>query len=436
MTLSEFPAHFAATFPDVVGGRILVALSGGPDSVALLHLLRHPDLGLDLEAAHIHHGVRGAEADEDADFCARLCRTLGVRFHLVRLSPKGPMPEGREGAWRRLRYAALHDLTRSGEFEAAATAHHRDDVAEGVIVQLLRGGGPRALAGIAARTADGVIRPLLPWGRTEILGWLEDRAMTWRQDSSNLDFAHLRNRVRRHVLPELVKICPEVCGHLIHLAESLAETEAYLAGELRSRALWIDPWEPSGGVPASSIRSLAPPLRNRWLHSQASRVGIRRVTRRQLTLLHSLLESSTPRSVTLGNRWRLRLARRHLWLEPPRLPGPYQLALAVGEEVELSLPSWWVRTSTTPGSDEGVRWRWRPPTGTALGVRTSRPGERVEIAGRQVPTRSLLAGSLPRHLRASWPVFCEDDKIYWIPGVWEASVSASREDLVVEVIRR
>ena len=436
MVLNEFSTHFAATFPALVGRRMLVALSGGPDSVALLHLLRSPDLDLDLGAAHVHHGVRGAEADEDADFCHRLCRELGVEFHLLRLGPVAVTPEGREGAWRRLRYAALLELKKGEGFEAVATAHHRDDVAEGVVVQLLRGGGPRALAGIASETDDGVIRPLLPWGRADILGWLEERTIPWRQDSSNLNTEHLRNRVRRRLLPALVEASPSVRRHLVHLAESLAETEAFFAAELRARALWIDPWEPSGGVPASSIRDLAPPLRARWLHAQASRVGIARVTRRQLDLLHTLLDSGSPRSVTLGGRWRLRLAGHQVWLEPPHPPEPYQLALAPGESTALPLPGWWVRTATTPRMDDGLRWRWHPPTGNGLGVRTVRPGEHVEVGGRETSIRALLAGSLPRHLRAAWPVFCEDDKIYWIPGVWQASDSSSREDLVVEVIRR
>jgi tRNA(Ile)-lysidine synthase len=436
MDLIDFPSHFQVTFPKLVGRRILVALSGGPDSVALLHLLRHPDLALDLEVAHVHHGVRGAEADEDADFCARLCRELGVPFNLLRLGPVKTTQEGREAAWRRLRYAALLDLKHSGGLDAVATAHHRDDVAEGVVVQLLRGGGPRALAGIAAETTDGVIRPLLPWGRTEILDWLTERVIAFRQDSSNEDIEHLRNLVRRNILPALVEVSPSVREHLVHLAASLAETEAFFTAELHTRARWIDPWEPSGGVPLTSIRDLSPPLRARWLHAQASLVGIGRVTRRQLALLHSLVSSGSPRAITLAGRWRLRLADRYLWLEPPRSPEPYQLAIAVGETNELPLPGWWIRAVTKPGRDDGVRWRWCPPRGTALCVRTARPGERVTVSGRKKSVRALLAGSLPRHLRAAWPVFCEDDKIYWIPGVWEASDTSRREDLVVEVIRR
>ena len=436
MDLAEFPSHFAATFPALVGRRVLVAFSGGADSVALLHLLRHRHLELELEAAHVHHGIRGAEADEDASSCARHCRELAIPFHLLHLPEEAPLHAGREGTWRRLRYHALLELARTGELSAVATGHHRDDVAEGVLVQLLRGGGPRALAGIATETTEGVIRPLLPWNRPEILAWLEERQIPWREDSSNLNPQHLRNRVRHRLLPELLEASPSLREHLVHLAESLAESEAFFAGELKARARWIDPWEPDGGVPAAAIRELAAPLRARWLHAQAARVGIERVTRRQLQLFHTLIDCASPTAVSLGHRWRLRLARRHLWLEPPQPPAAYDLGLVPGEIVELPLPGWQIRIRETPGPEAGLRWRWRPPTGVGLGVRNTRPGERVEVNRKEVPVQRLLAKSLPRHLRRAWPVFCEDDKIYWIPGVWQAPAASSREDLVVEVIRR
>ena len=123
MDLAEFPLHFLATFPDVVGQRVLVALSGGPDSVALLHLLGHPDLGLELEAVHVHHGIRGEEADADAVFCEELCLELTIPFHLHRISAGQPMPAGREGTWRELRYRALFNFRE--ERTAAAVAKAR-----------------------------------------------------------------------------------------------------------------------------------------------------------------------------------------------------------------------------------------------------------------------------------------------------------------------
>jgi tRNA(Ile)-lysidine synthase len=168
MDNAEFVAHFKRTFPDLVGGSVLVALSGGRDSVALLHLLGSPDLDLCLAAAHVHHGLRGVEADADAGFCRRLCEDLDVPITIVQLPEDDQRPRGGEAAWRRRRYRALLDHMANRELRAVATAHHRDDIAEGVLLQLLRGAGPRAMAGIETRNRDGVIRPLLPWNRRDV----------------------------------------------------------------------------------------------------------------------------------------------------------------------------------------------------------------------------------------------------------------------------
>ena len=436
MALAGFSEHFLATFPELVGQRILVALSGGPDSVALLHLLRRDDLALNLEAAHVHHGVRGKEADQDASFCEALCAQLGVSFHLLRIDGRAPHASGREGTWRRLRYRVLLGLKQAHGFNAIATGHHRDDVAEGVMVQLLRGGGPRALCGIEASTTDGIIRPLLPWSREVIRSWLDERDIAWRQDSSNSDLDFLRNRVRLDLMPGLESVSPSIRKHLVHLARTLAADERFIAVELGRRARWIDPWDPQGGIPIASIHAMPPPLRTRWLHAQTARIGLERVTRRQLSLFGEMIEDSHPRAVTLGGRWRLRLARGHLWLEPPTVIDGFDNPIAVGETIELPIPGWQVRMGSTAAPSSEVRWSWYSPQGARLRVRSVDSDDRIGIDRSGPRATKILARHLPRHLRSIWPVFCEDDRIYWIPGVWQEPAVENREGHVVEVMRR
>jgi tRNA(Ile)-lysidine synthase len=436
MPLADFVRHFAATFPELVGHRVLVALSGGPDSVALFHLLRHEDLALDLEAAHVHHGVRGDEADRDASFCESLCAELAAPFHLLRIEGRAlPLAEGREGTWRRLRYRALLDLKRASNFDAIATGHHRDDVAEGVLVQLLRGGGPRALSGIEASTTDGIVRPLLPWSRGEIRSWLDERGIAWREDSSNLDLDLLRNRVRLDLLPGLESVSPSIREHFAHLARTLAADEEFFAGELAARARWIDPWDPQGGVPEATIHAMPPPLRTRWLHAQMARIGLERVTRRQAALFGGMIENGHPRAVTLGGRWRIRLARGHVWLEPPVAIEGFDHPIAVGETVELPIPGWRVKMGSTVAPPPEVRWSWYSPPGARLRVRNVDSNDRIGIDRTGPRAAKILARRMPRHLRSIWPVFCEDDRIYWIPGVWQDPAVEDREGHVVEVMR-
>ncbi|NOZ94080.1 MAG: tRNA lysidine(34) synthetase TilS [Acidobacteria bacterium] len=439
MMRAGFSRHFQETFAAYVGTRILVALSGGPDSVALLHLLRDPALRLELHAAHIHHGVRGAEADGDAAFCRRLCGELGLPFHMRRLVPPESPPEGREAAWRRLRYAALHEIAATVGARAIVTGHQRDDIAEGVLVQLLRGAGPRAMAGIAAEAEGPVLRPLLPWGRREILHWLEDHGIAWREDSSNRSPEHLRNRVRSELLPRLGEVEPRVRNHLVLLAEDLARDEGFFAAELGRLDLWIDPWHPEGGIELARLAALHPALLRRWLHSQVARAGLGRATRRQGELLEELILRGEPRAVALAGRWRLYRARGRLWLEPPVSPPPYSSALVPGSTVELPLPGWRVHVGAagrTGLPDQPAAWRRLVPDVPRLAVRSPLPGDMVAARGGRRRLAPLLSRHLPRHLRAAWPVIHVGATIVWVPGVWTPPTPEGEDVLQVEVARQ
>jgi len=438
METAEFAAHFQHRFPNCVGRPLLVALSGGRDSVALIHLLRDPSLDLRLSAVHVHHGLRGGEADADAEFCRRLCGALAVPFEVVHLPDDDQRPATGEAAWRRRRYRALFRHAAEHGIDTIATAHHRDDVAEGVLVQILRGAGPRALAGIAAKTADGVIRPLLPWGRREIDGWLQRHDIAWRDDTTNLDTDRLRNRVRHEVLPELERGDPQLRTHLVNLAAAIADAEDFLAAELDRRAAFIDPWDPDGGVATELVAELPRALRTRWLHGQMLRLGVDRVTRRQLELFHLCLDRGTPRSVTMGRRWRLRTARGRLWAEPPTDPPGAETILEPGATATMGPPGWLVRMSTGKDADPDVRWRWRPRSDdTLIRFRPARPDDRLVVAsGATRRAQKLLAERLPRHLRSAWPLFCENDMICWIPGVWQHPDPGESSNRVVEVIRQ
>jgi tRNA(Ile)-lysidine synthase len=435
---SEFVEHFNRTFPDLVGGSVLVALSGGCDSVTLLHLLGEPPLNLELFAAHVHHGLRGIEADADATFCTGLCGALGVRCAVLRLPDDDEKPATGEAAWRRRRYRALLEHASSIGVRTVATAHHRDDVAEGVLLQLLRGAGPRAMAGIGERTLAGVIRPLLPWGRDEISSWAVQRGCTWREDGSNTDSSRLRNRVRHLILPHLEEETPRLRDHLVNLAGALAESESYLASQVVERARFIDPWLPAGGVELASLQSLPQALRARWLQAQTVRLGLAAASRRQLALFHSLLDRGAPRAVTIGGRWRLRAARGRLWAEPPVDPPGRCATIEPGHETDLGIPGWRARTAAGDARGGLTTWSWRPQAErSVISVRPAADDDRLPCDGTTaVRARNLIAAKLPRHLRRGWPLFCEDGMIHWIPGVWQHPTTGGPSSRVVEVFRR
>ena len=216
------------------GDGVVVGLSGGPDSVFLLYALYtlQGRMGFTLRAVHVHHGIRGAEADRDEAFSEKLCAKLDIPFQAVHVTaPAYATQHGLslEEAARILRYEALEAARQQlGQTRAAwiAVAHHLDDQAETVLHNLVRGAGLRGLAGMENRR-NHVIRPLLSIKREDILKWLKQNDIPYVTDSTNADPHYTRNRIRSTVLPELREINPEASAHIAHSAALLREADAY-----------------------------------------------------------------------------------------------------------------------------------------------------------------------------------------------------------------
>ena len=216
------------------GDGVLVGLSGGPDSVFLLYALHtlQARMGFTLRAVHVHHGIRGAEADRDEVFSEKLCAKLDIPFQAVHVAaPAYAAQHGLslEEAARILRYEAL-EAARQQLTQATAAwiavAHHLDDQAETVLHNLVRGAGLRGLAGMENRR-NHVIRPLLSIKREDILKWLKQYDIPYVTDSTNADPHYTRNRIRSTVLPELREINPEASAHIAHSAALLREADAF-----------------------------------------------------------------------------------------------------------------------------------------------------------------------------------------------------------------
>jgi tRNA(Ile)-lysidine synthase len=221
------------------GQRIAVAVSGGADSVALLRRLleERPNLGIALSVAHVHHGIREA-ADQDAAFVEALATTHGLPFHLHRTdapAAAAALHETLEEAARNLRYAFFRELMANGEADAIATAHTLDDQAETVLHKLVRGAWTEGLSGIhpvLILEPGSILRPFLDNTHAVIEAWLLDLHQSWREDASNHDLAHTRNRIRWELLPLLRTFNPRIAGQLARLASISADEEAYWGKEV------------------------------------------------------------------------------------------------------------------------------------------------------------------------------------------------------------
>ena len=219
---------------------MLVAASAGLDSTVLAHALATAPrrLRIDVALGHVHHGLRGAEADADADAVASLGAKLGVPVLVRRVNPRARRAGGSsrarptlQEAARELRYAALREMARELGASRIATAHHADDQAETVLLRLLRGTGPDGLAGIPERSSDGVlVRPLLRIPRDALRRYAEAHGLAWREDSSNASPRYARNRLRARWIPALAAdFNPRLLRVLADLAEAQRRDTEWIA---------------------------------------------------------------------------------------------------------------------------------------------------------------------------------------------------------------
>jgi tRNA(Ile)-lysidine synthase len=211
---------------------ILIALSGGADSVALLlemNRFRKEGKLRTIAAAHLNHGIRGEEALRDAAFCRALCQRERIPFYEKTTDvPSAAKQRGvsLETAARSERYAFLNEVAKKLEFRWIATAHHRDDQAETLLLHLLRGCGTDGLAGMQECSGN-LIRPFLRIPKSEILNYLAERNEPFCTDSTNSSPEHLRNRIRQEVLPLLNTLRPNASGALANTAALVAIDAAY-----------------------------------------------------------------------------------------------------------------------------------------------------------------------------------------------------------------
>lgn len=249
--------------------KVLVACSGGADSVALLHLLRGMD-GVDVVCAHFNHCLRGAESDRDEAFVRGLCAEWDVAFYAGRGDVAGFAGKARRGteeAARALRYRFLRETAKKTGCARVATAHTADDNAETVLLNLVRGAGTRGLAGIPpvrGSEAAGVkiIRPLLDATRTEIEEYLLENGLSHVEDSSNEGDAYARNRLRHHVTPLLRDLNGAAVEHICAAAALLREDEEYLDG---LAVEWIGEHYRDGALPLRPLLELPKPVAMRVL---------------------------------------------------------------------------------------------------------------------------------------------------------------------------
>jgi tRNA(Ile)-lysidine synthase len=422
--------------------RLAVGLSGGADSVALVRALaaRASELGLVLHAAHLHHGLRGADADTDLGFCRTLAGELGLPFHEARVDTEtearanplsGKSTETMEEAARRLRYSWFRDLLSKTPLDAIATAHTLDDQAETVLAKLLRGAWTEGLGGIspALQFPEGLIlRPLLQTTRAEVEAYLNAIGQSWREDSTNRHLTFTRNRIRHELLPLLEGWNPNLRRHLTQMAALARDEEAWWQAEVARHAPeLILPGKPvrGGGRAAASglaidvgrLAACAPALQRRLLRHAAEQLGSAPDFPATEALRTMALSGRAGQKCQIEG---LRAERtpRELRLEPGPAGRAAEPATAYDIPVpgELDAPAFGlrVRIETTGPAEAG------PASADSARLRNWAPGDRVHLRHssgprkvKEILERLRVTGSE----RAFWPVLELRGRILWMRGV-------------------
>lgn len=219
--------------------KYIVALSGGADSVCLLLVLQR--LGYDVEAAHCNFKLRGKEADRDEQFCVELCKKHDIKIHLVHFDTNFYAISHKisiEMAARELRYSYFENLIRDIGADAVCVAHHQNDCAETVILNLVRGTGIQGLAGIQPKR-DNIVRPLLCVSRDEIEGFLADEGQDFITDSTNLDDLYVRNKIRLNIIPMMEKINPAAVQNIVKTAIRLSEANKVFCHSIEEASMRV-----------------------------------------------------------------------------------------------------------------------------------------------------------------------------------------------------
>ncbi len=426
------------------GGRVLVALSGGPDSVALVHLLLELQTGGELTVAglaHFNHRLRGADADDDERFCREMAAALGLPIEVgsgdVRAAAAST---GRsiEDAARELRYQFLEEAAVRLTADAVAVGHSLDDQAETFLLRLLRGAGPRGLSGILPRSGR-VIRPLIDIPRADLRRYAVDRSLSWRDDASNADLAIPRNRVRHELIPYLEReFSPGISRVLAREAAIARDDERRLHEEAIDFASSIVLITTGGKieVDAPALRSLHPALAARVARqalavlASGRFIGFDHVNR-----LLDLAAGADGDAADLPGQRAVRRGRVVVLGAPlPRGKRPrggvensFRIPLSIPGEVTLDTQGWAVSAERvepsggTPGSARGRQVTIaEEPLTFPLAIRSRQRGDRFRplgLAHRKKLQDFLVDRKIPRESRDSLPLVVDaQDRIVWVVG--------------------
>ena len=416
------------------GSRVLCACSGGADSTALLHLLCNTP-GLTVACAHFNHRLRGAESDRDEAFVRALCERLGVACICGSGDVAAYAAENRMGleeAARTLRYAFLEETARTRGFDRIATAHHAEDNAETVLLNLIRGSGMRGLCGIPP-VRGRIVRPLLRVTRAEILAYLNENGLSFIEDSTNRTDDCARNRLRHRVLPLLAEENPAAAEHICAAAELLLRDEEYLSGRAED---FIEQNLRDGVIPVSAFLALPEPIGARVLRS-----ALGQLSARHIEAVYALCRSEKAHGAADLPGRTVRKDADRLILNAQKADPLVRREIPMGETLLPELGMRVIRRKVLPGEEihnsfNTFLFHCALIRGMIF-VASRNPGDSVRLAGRgctKTLKKLFSEAKMPLEERERTPVLYDESGVIAVYGFGAAERCAARPGEQAECI--
>ncbi len=422
------------------GDRVGVAVSGGADSVALLHILHEltPSLGIELCVLHVNHQLRGPESDEDEAFVRQTAESLGLPV-IVEQAPVGSGNLEEEA--RLARRAVFRRCMELYHLNRVALGHTRSDQAETVLFRLLRGTGLAGLAAMQPVTADGLIRPLLTSNRDEVRAWTAGHRIFWREDASNKDTRFTRNRLRNEAIPYLsAAFNPNLEGVLARAAELARDEEDYWIQQIEPIYAEITKRTPLGSIfHVSALNSLHRAIQRRIVRRAVAEIrgNLRSIDMEHVEAILAICTSRhghdrviVPGVDALRSFDRLLLAP---YVERPGERRHYRFDLKEGTEYELPFRAGFISVNpVSPAGSNCVNFEEAQQfstevvdlersalaeAGGCLAVRNWEPGDTLQRFGHQAPEKVKTLFQEQKVLlweRRHWPVVVAGDQIVWV----------------------
>ena len=424
----DLRAHLTATLDRLrlAAGPVLVAVSGGPDSITLLDLLVHTrdHHGLELVVAHVDHGIH-PESGAVATQVEELARAYGLAAIVGRLHLRADRNEPTETRARAARHRWLRQMALREGAAAILLAHHADDQAETVFLRMLKGSGVVGLRGMDLRRGL-LIRPLLRVPRAELAKYAETQGLKGWQDPANQDHRHLRSWVRGAILPALRDRVPVVDRHLRRTARDAARNaDAWISVLRRWTELELRDELGGASVSAAIVGGVDPALAETIVRTLARMGGGVVGTRAARRAVHLARMALSGKYAQLGAGWIAELSFGRLIIRPDRPAArlePFAFAEPAGEIRWAGWRVTWKREAAPAEQGREGFTAWFLPDN--LGVRVWRRGDRIAPlggTGRRLAVRCFQDARVPAGRRARWPLVDADGRLVWIPGVCRSS---------------